>query len=145
MYSLAEDLNGQPRILREADGAAIPSDPANRDFIAYQAWIAAGNEPAEQPATAPTTEDVRAEARRRIRFALRAESDAAALLVQVKALERVSSLHDRRLSGETLAADDLAFLDLARTKRAEVEAIRAASNAMERNPPADFASDQRWP
>lgn len=145
MYTLIQDLNGQPRIRRDADGATIPADPANRDFAAYQAWLAAGNTPASPPAAGPTAEDVRAEARRRIRIALGADSDAAAMLTQVKALERVSSLHDRRISGETLAAQDLAFLEIARTKRADLEAIRAASNAMEGSPPADYASAARWP
>lgn len=34
-----------------ADGAAIPPDPANRDWRAYQDWCAAGNTP--EPAPAP--------------------------------------------------------------------------------------------
>ncbi len=145
MYTLIEDLNGQPRIRRDADGATIPADPANRDFADYQAWLEAGNSSAQPAAAPPTADNVRAEARRRIRIALGAASDDAALLTQVKALERISSLHDRRLSGETLTPDDNAFLELARTKRGELEAIRAASNVMESNPPADFTSDQRWP
>lgn len=27
------------------DGAWIPADPANRDWLEYQEWLAAGNEP----------------------------------------------------------------------------------------------------
>ena len=37
-------------VLRTADGACIPFDPANTDYIAYLKWIEDGNspEPAEE-------------------------------------------------------------------------------------------------
>jgi hypothetical protein len=37
-------------ILRLADNAFIPPDPANTDYAAYLEWVAAGNEPAPAPA-----------------------------------------------------------------------------------------------
>ena len=47
-------------ILRTADGACIPPDPANTDYQAYLAWVEAGNipEPAPEPEPVPvlTTE-----------------------------------------------------------------------------------------
>jgi hypothetical protein len=32
-------------ILRSLDGAYIPADPGNADYVAYEAWVAAGNTP----------------------------------------------------------------------------------------------------
>jgi len=47
-------------ILRLADNAFIPPDPANTDYAAYLEWVATGNmpEPAPEPEPAPvlTTE-----------------------------------------------------------------------------------------
>ena len=40
-------------ILRLADNAFIPPDPANRDFAAYLAWLEAGNTPGPAPTPEP--------------------------------------------------------------------------------------------
>lgn len=46
MYSLIMFPSSAPLVRRDADGAIIPDDPANRDSADFQAWRAAGNEPA---------------------------------------------------------------------------------------------------
>jgi hypothetical protein len=44
-------LTNSPIIIRIADHACIPPDPANTDYAAYLAWVEAGNMP--EPAPAP--------------------------------------------------------------------------------------------
>ncbi|MFD2235458.1 hypothetical protein [Phaeospirillum tilakii] len=39
-------------VIREGDGACIPPDPANGDYAAYLAWVAAGGVPDPAPAAA---------------------------------------------------------------------------------------------
>jgi hypothetical protein len=40
-------------ILRLADNASIPPDPANTDYAAFLEWVAAGNEPEPAPEPEP--------------------------------------------------------------------------------------------
>ena len=43
-------------ILRLADNAYIPPDPANTDYAAYLEWLAAGNTPEPAPEPEPVPE-----------------------------------------------------------------------------------------
>lgn len=43
--TVAYKLEAGNSILRISDGAIIPHDPKNVDYIAYAAWVAAGNTP----------------------------------------------------------------------------------------------------
>ena len=48
MYKLHKDIKTNELVevvIRTADGACIPFDPANTDYIAYLAWLAEGNTP----------------------------------------------------------------------------------------------------
>lgn len=45
-------------ILRLADGASIPADPANTDYATYLAWLAEANTP--QPVDVPTPAQIEA-------------------------------------------------------------------------------------
>ena len=48
-------------ILRTADNAFIPPDPANTDYAAYLAWLEAGNTPEPAPEPEPVPEPTPAE------------------------------------------------------------------------------------
>jgi len=50
--SLSQEING---VLRIADNAFIPFDPANTDYQAYLKWLEAGNtpEPADEQGATP--------------------------------------------------------------------------------------------
>ena len=51
MYKINKSLGIENGVIRTADGACIPFDPANTDYQAYLKWLDLGNtpEPADNP------------------------------------------------------------------------------------------------
>jgi len=45
MYKLYQGAMQQQFVIRLADNAYIPLDPANSDYQAYLKWVAEGNQP----------------------------------------------------------------------------------------------------
>ena len=39
------EVDGREQLIRDEDGAFIPPDEANADYVTYLDWIAEGNEP----------------------------------------------------------------------------------------------------
>lgn len=94
--------------------------------------------------TAPSAADVRAEAQRRIIALVGASSLDACVVKQLNALMRANELIKRRVWFGSLTAEEEAEAAALQELADRIEAIRAASNAMEASPPDDFASDARW-
>lgn len=93
---------------------------------------------------APTSNDVRAEAQRRIIALVGAPDLTGCLIKQLNANMRANELNDFRHSRE-LTTDEAAEAEALRGLADQIKAIRAASNVLEPNPPPDYALDSHWP
>lgn len=92
-----------------------------------------------------TADMIRAEAQKRIIGLLGARDLNGCLTKQLNALMRATELANKRAIGNDLTSDEAAEAEHLEAMASAVKAIRAASNAMEPNPPQDYTSDKHWP
>ena len=95
-------------------------------------------------APAPTANDVRAEAQRRIIALVGATDLTACLIKQLNANMRANELNDFRHSRD-LSPEEVAEAAALRSLADKIKAIRAASNVLEPDPPVDYTADSHWP
>ena len=91
-----------------------------------------------------TAGDVRAEAQRRIIALYGASSFDACVVRQLNALMRATELTNKAARGVALTADEQSEAAALQAKADAVKAIRARSNELDANPPADYRDDSRW-
>lgn len=106
--------------------------------ISYDAENDRVVQPVTLSAAVVTADDVRLEARRRI---LGRYAD----WKQANMLARVSELQEKRLGGESLTTEEAAERDALQAAWDWIKSVRAASNVMEADPPADYTADSHWP
>lgn len=93
----------------------------------------------------PTAADVRGEAQRRIIAATGATDMTSCLTKQLNAQMRAAELINKKADGGTLTEAEAAEAAALQAFADTIKAIRASSNAMEADPPSDYADDARWP
>lgn len=106
-------------IIRASDGAVIPADPANRDYQAAQAALAAGDTITAYSPPVITTDQVTAEAQRRINAAS----------------------HDAMVN---LNVFGTAIPDAVKTLCEAIQSAGTTIAAMDPIP-VDYTADSRWP
>ena len=143
------DQNGNVSAILDGVSHSIPSEAIQamdgRVPEQLKVFLRAGN--IIQPYLAPpvTADRVRAEAQRRIIILTGASDLNSCVIKQLNALMRVGEINDKQARGEALTPQEQAEAVALRNMAAMVKAIRAASNVMEPNPPADYTSNARWP
>lgn len=94
-------------------------------------------------ATVATADDVRAEAQRRIMVLIGARDFNSCMTKQLNALMRATELTRKKATEGLTQGETTEALGLQQMADA-VKAIRAFSNVMEPNPPADYKDDAHW-
>jgi len=148
VYTTASTDPGAPVQATRANGTV--ETRRNDDDIdggGMRAFLAGGGviAPYVAPVVVLTADDVRDEAQRRIIALTGATSLIETIIKQSNANMRANELNDKRLNGETLTVQEQAEADGLRALAGAIKAIRAASNVMEPNPPANFTDDNNWP
>lgn len=141
-------VSAENTLIDAGNGRFIPVDPENSD---YAALIAAGTTVDGYAPRAPSADNVRAEASRRMQALVGARDVEHLAVIIANASREAIRLQNARLAylsgepgsqdwteAETARAAQLAQID------AMLEAIRATSNTLEPNPPLDFADNRHW-
>lgn len=127
-----------------SDGGSIPVCADNADYVALMKWVSSGGTIAPFTPPPPTADDVRIECQRRITAIVGAPWNLeAAIIKQLNALMRAVILTNNKHSRELTAAElaeEAALMNLADC----IQHLRACSNVMEPNPPADYTADHHW-
>ncbi len=126
------------------DDAGIEHRVATRAGGSAEDAIATWQQALSPPTPLPTANDVRAEAQRRIIRLVGATDITGCLIKQLNASMRATELTNKIATGGTLTTDEAAEAAALKGLADAIKAIRAASNAMEAEPPADYAADGRW-
>lgn len=132
------------------DGVSIGSEDKATWSIAFKADAtgeqrdAAINLMAAFDPDAPSVDDVRAEAQRRIIALVGASDITSCLIKQLNANMRANELNDYRHDRE-LTAEENAEAKMLRVLAEMIKAIRAASNAFAEPIPTDYRDDKFWP
>lgn len=128
-----------------SSGAAV-CDGEDRDEVA-RALAAQGVDASTvtvRPVHVISADDVRAECQRRILAFMGVTTLEKCMLKQINAAARVAELAGKASAG-VLSPQEVAEMAALQAQSEAIRAIRAASNAMEPAPPADFMADNRWP
>lgn len=97
------------------------------------------------PVVPVTADDVRREASRRMQALVGARDAGHLEIVIANATREAVRLQNIRINGGTWTSEQATRAAELEVADAAIEEIRAASNAMEPAPPADFADDSHWP
>lgn len=90
-------------------------------------------------------EDLQAEAQRRIVELVGAKTFEKSVAKQMNALMRAAELNNKLAEEKGLTSEESAEAAQLKAMASTINAIRAASNAMEDNPPDDYTNDKHWP
>ncbi len=120
-------------------------DQARQTRIATEQELADVLRPYGLRGPAVTIEDVRAEAQRRIITLTGTQDIIGCLIKQHNAQMRATELTLIQAQGGTWTEEQAAEATALQSLALQIKAIRAASNVLEPNPPADYDDDRYWP
>lgn len=121
------------------------SPPPGLSRASFDAAVRDGIDmPYERPGPDPVTaDDVRAECARRMCIVVGARSVADLAVKLSNALRETARLQDVRLD-RAWTPEEAGRAAVLRAGDAEIERLRVRSNALEPDPPVDFADDRHW-